>query len=146
MALENETLANCPSTVGKKKERGGSIFVSNHTREGSLLPGALTTSQQDSEIFVKSHNLHNNYTRWSKYRFQIASYFLSSPQIKCFVHGPKLFYMISLFMYSFNKYQLLCVFYFSKQSIHKADTIFLSINVLKEKKNMILKVSDISKQ
>lgn len=145
MALENETLANCPSTVGKKKERGGSIFVSNHTREGSLLPGALTTSQQDSEIFVKSHNLHN-YTRWSKYRFQIASYFLSSPQIKCFVHGPKLFYMISLFMYSFNKYQLLCVFYFSKQSIHKADTIFLSINVLKEKKNMILKVSDISKQ
>ena len=75
----------------KKKEKGSSIFVSNHTREGRLLPGALTTSQQDSEIFVKSHNLHNNYTRWSKYQFQITSYFLSSPQIQCFMRVLKLF-------------------------------------------------------
>lgn len=51
----------------EKEEGGGSIFVSNHTGEGRLLPGTLTTSQQDSEIFVKSHNLHNNYTHLSKY-------------------------------------------------------------------------------
>jgi hypothetical protein len=37
----------------EKQEGRSSIFVSNHTGEGRLLPGALTTSQQDSEIFCQ---------------------------------------------------------------------------------------------
>lgn len=98
----------------EKQEGGCGIFVSNHPAEGRLLPGALTTSQQESEIFVKSYNLHNNYTHWRKHWSQIAWLLFLSPKSTIPSISPSCFRKDSFTSISILTKSILCrcVFYF----------------------------------